>query len=87
MNLETLKAYCEKKGYKSRADRFKVIQEIFNILPEEAKAVEQITRYFRILFPVDSRGEELESQWHTPDYLHSYLNEEAKNLIKQDQLL
>lgn len=75
MNIETIKAHCEKKGYKSRACRFQVIEDLLNITPEEATKVETITRHIRSIFPKDEVGEAKEKEWHTPDYIHQWQNQ------------
>jgi hypothetical protein len=65
MTLEQkVKELCEKKGYSSRACRFQVIADLLGIEPDEAKAVESITRTIRQIFPVDKVGIAKEAMWH-----------------------
>jgi broad-specificity NMP kinase len=66
MNIETLRALCERRGWDSRKYRFNAISEILGISPEEAKEVEKITRYFREIFPIDEVGIEKEKEYHKP---------------------
>lgn len=80
MNIEELKTYCKLKGYTERKYRFKIIEEILGISPEEAKAVEQITRYIREIFPVDQYGIEKEAEYHKPLSQIIYEQEQSKFL-------
>lgn len=80
MNIESLKALCERRGWNSRKYRFEAIQEILGISPEEAKSVEQITRYFRELFPIDEIGAAKEKEWHKPLSQIIYEQQEEKML-------
>ena len=65
-NLEQkVRRICEKNNYSSRSCRFQVISELLGIMPDEAKAVESITRTIRGIFPIDQVGIEKECAWHS----------------------
>jgi nitric oxide reductase large subunit len=83
MTQQQLKEYCDRKGYDSRKYRFMAISDILGVTPEEAKAVEQITRYFRELFPIDEVGMQKEQEWRKPEWMWQMENQQK---IGQQQL-
>jgi len=83
MDIKSLKEYLIKKGYKTRACRFKVISDLVGISEEEAKASEKINRYIRELLPKDEVGAKKEKEWQRGEALHTW---EWENKTRQNNL-
>jgi hypothetical protein len=85
---QKIQEIIEKKGYTSRSCRFLIIEEMLGISPEDAKAVETITRTIRQLIPKDEVGARLEQAWKMPDYMRPLEeNKEWNNLFKRTNQL
>lgn len=65
MKFLTVKQFCEDKGYKSRADRYRALSDYFGVEGETIKDIISFDRYLRQIYEVDEVGIEKEKEWHT----------------------